>query len=97
MKMPIMAGTAALLLAACTDGLSPSVDPMRHGLQSPPDTCGAHLHASLIGQSIDRVPTSGRTIRIASDVDPITEEYRPGRINIFYEKEKRTIIGIRCF
>ena len=91
------AAIAPLLAVACNQTPDRLVDPARQGMQPPPDTCGAQRYAGLLGKSVAEAPAPGPDIRIASDVAPITEDYRPGRLNIFYDEATRKIVGIRCF
>lgn len=99
-----MRATVALLAAmgatACmtAPGASPRVGSDRIGLQTVPDTCGASSHAQLLGRSIDEVrqrPAIGNT-RIATDDGPITADFSPQRLNIFFNEQTRQIVGIRC-
>lgn len=87
----------ALLIAACGTSQPHQVDVGRHGLQPPPDTCGAGRYADLIGQDVSRAPSPAAQIRIASDKAPITEDHRPERLNIFYDESSGRIVGLRCF
>lgn len=88
---------ALLLSAGCAEQRGSRQDAQRHGVQPPPDTCGARAHAHLLGQSVERAPEPSPTIRIASDVDPVTEDHRPGRLNILYSGSTRRIVGVRCY
>ncbi|WP_206185294.1 hypothetical protein [Sphingosinicella sp. CPCC 101087] len=90
---------AAVLPMACASGESRPVDPARTGLQAQPDTCGAAAFGHLIGEprSAAPDPRERRDYRLASDRDPITEDFNPDRLNIFYDSRTGRIIGIRCF
>lgn len=87
------------MLGACTAAPERQIDPARLGLQPPPDTCGAGRYAALIGQPHSAAPDPKQLspYRLASDRDPITEDYNPARLNIFYDSKSGRIIGIRCF
>ena len=89
----------AIALAACTTAPGAAPDPGRVGLQPPPDTCGAARHAHLLGRPMSEAPPAGsmENYRLAAVDDPLTMDFNPQRLNIFYDRATGRIVGIRCF
>ena len=75
------------------------VDSQRVGFQADSDTCGATDRRHLLGLSRTEAPDPGAlsAYRLASTREPITEDLRPERLNIFYDAESNVIVGIKCF
>jgi hypothetical protein len=93
---------AFVLVAACASAPPappPAADPSRIGMQPPPDTCGAARYAHLIGRPMTEAPAAGSmpNYRLAALDDPLTMDYSPQRLNIFYDRATGRIVGIRCF
>lgn len=96
----VLALLTAMSAAACMTApvAAPRAGSDRIGLQPSPDTCGASSHAQLLGRSIDQVRqqlVSGDA-RIAAEDGPITADFSPRRLNIFFNQRTRRIVGIRC-
>ena len=89
---------AIIALAGCTTVPAPPADPHRVGLQEGEDGCGAHAYAALIGQPVGNAPqpAANRSVRIVGDGDPVTMDYSPQRLNIYYDKRSGRITGIKC-
>jgi len=90
------------VLAACAavpPGPPPGADPSRIGVQPPPDTCGAARYAHLLGRPMSEAPSAGSmpNYRLAAVDDPLTMDFNPERLNIFYDRNTGRIVGIRCF
>jgi hypothetical protein len=89
---------AFLILAGCATAPAAGADPSRLGLEPGSDTCNARSIAFLLGRSVSEAPRhlQGRGHRIAGLRAPITADYGPGRINIFFDERTQRIVGIRC-
>jgi hypothetical protein len=93
---------ACFALSACATVVPPpppGADPGRMGIQPPPDTCGASRYAHLIGRPMSEAPANGSrpNYRLAATDDPLTMDFSPQRLNIFYDRSTGRIVGIRCF
>jgi hypothetical protein len=62
------------------------------------DPCGASRYQSLVGRPRSAIPAepAGATWRIACTSCPITMDYSPARLNIFYDEETQIIEEVRC-
>lgn len=65
---------------------------------SPPDACGARDLQWLVGQPRSRipVPTDPTKRRVACTTCPVTMDYRPDRLNIFFDAETGIIKEVKC-
>lgn len=65
---------------------------------SPPDACGARDLQWLVGQPKSRipVPTDPSKRRVACTTCPVTMDYRPDRLNIFFDAETGVIKEVKC-
>ena len=65
---------------------------------SPPDACGARDLAWLVGQPRSRipVPTDPTKRRVACTTCPVTMDYRPDRLNIFFDAETGIVKEVKC-
>ena len=66
--------------------------------QPPPDACGARALAHLVGKNRSEipVPVNPGQRRVACTTCPITEDYSPWRLNIFYDARTGVITEVRC-
>ena len=89
---------AFLILAGCATAPAAGVDPSRLGVEPGSDTCNARSFAFLLGRLANEAPRhlQGRAHRIAGLRAPLTADYGPGRINIFFDERTERIVGIRC-
>ena len=62
------------------------------------DQCGASRYQWLLGRPRSAIPASpsGASWRIACTSCPITQDYSPARLNIFYDAETERIEEVRC-
>ena len=65
---------------------------------SQPDACGARDLQWLVGQPRSRipVPTDPSKRRVACTTCPVTMDYRPDRLNIFFDAETGIIKEVKC-
>ncbi|HEX8568394.1 MAG TPA: peptidase inhibitor I78 [Caulobacteraceae bacterium] len=66
--------------------------------QAPADACGAKALAHLVGKNRSEipVPVNPAQRRVACTTCPITEDYSPWRLNIFYDAKSGVITEVRC-
>ena len=62
------------------------------------DACGAASHAYLVGKNRSEIPipVDPAQRRVACSTCPLTEEFRPTRLNILYNTESGVIESVRC-
>lgn len=62
------------------------------------DQCGASAYQYLVGQPRSRIPAEpeGATWRVTCTGCPVTMDYNPERMNIFYDEETETVEEVRC-
>ena len=62
------------------------------------DRCGASRHQYLVGQPRSAIPAgpAGATWRVTCTSCPITMDYSPARLNIFYDEETQIVEEVRC-
>ena len=62
------------------------------------DECGARGHQSLVGKTASEIPAkpAGANWRIACTACPVTLDYRPDRLNIFFEEKTQVIQEVKC-
>lgn len=62
------------------------------------DQCGAADHQWLVGENRSRIPEEpeGATWRIACTSCPVTQDYSPERMNIFYDEETEIVASVSC-
>ncbi len=65
---------------------------------APRDACGAEALAHLVGKKRSEipVPVNPGQRRVACTTCPITEDYSPWRLNIFYDAATGLITEVRC-
>lgn len=63
-----------------------------------PDACGARDLQWLVGQPKSRipVPTEPSRRRVACTTCPVTMDYRPDRLNIFFDAETGIVKEVKC-
>ncbi len=94
-------------LAACAAAPSPPPAPPASIADAPtiplppparPDACGARDLQWLVGQPRSRipVPTDPSKRRVACTTCPVTMDYRPDRLNIFFDSETGVIKEVKC-
>ena len=64
----------------------------------PADACGARDLQWLVGQPKTRipVPTTPSKRRVACTTCPVTMDYRPDRLNIFFDAETGIVKEVKC-
>ncbi|MGH6924035.1 MAG: I78 family peptidase inhibitor [Propylenella sp.] len=62
------------------------------------DECGASNYQNLVGQPRSRIPEKPENAnwRIACTTCPVTMDYSPARMNIFYDEETDVIEEVKC-
>lgn len=65
---------------------------------APADACGARDLQWLVGQPRSRipVPTDPSKRRVACTTCPVTMDYRPDRLNIFFDAETGIVKEVKC-
>lgn len=80
----------------------PGAAPADNQIQPVPDAegdqCGASEYQHLVGQPRSRIPEApaGSTWRVTCTACPITMDYSPARLNIFYDEETGIVEEVRC-
>jgi hypothetical protein len=66
--------------------------------REPPDRCGAAALQSLIGKPRTEipVPVNPRLRRVACTTCPVTMDFNPERLNIFFDAETGVVKEVRC-
>ena len=98
--MKMILALAALVAAGCAPppaDVSPSVPPVPPDTAEP-DQCGAGAHQWLVGRQRSEIPPKplGANWRVACTTCPITMDYSPQRMNIFYEERSGIVREVRC-
>lgn len=62
------------------------------------DTCGRAEHASLVGRNRSEIPVFAQParVRVACASCPVTMDFNPARLNIFYNETSGVIEQVRC-
>lgn len=62
------------------------------------DSCGAAAHQTLIGKNKSEIPQApaGANWRVACTTCAVTLDYRPDRLNIFFDDKTGEIKQLRC-
>lgn len=83
------AAVFALAIAACA--APPSRD-------APPDQCGAREMQRLVGLPRSAIPATppGAVWRVTCTTCPVTMDYNPARLNIFYDNQTGVVREVRC-
>ncbi len=100
MRKVLLAGVAALMLAAChtTPAAEPTAPPQTAQQATDEDTCGMAAFRHLIGtpaSAIDQSTLPPRTRIITPDA-MVTQDFAPGRLNIFTGTDGK-VSSMRCF
>lgn len=63
-----------------------------------PDQCGATAMKYLVGKPRTEIPSSGDATkrRVTCNTCPVTRDYRPDRLNIFYEAQTGIVTDVNC-
>ncbi|MBX3483475.1 peptidase inhibitor I78 [Phenylobacterium sp.] len=64
----------------------------------PPDTCGAREHQDLVGRPRTEIPIplDPARQRVACTTCPMTMDFRPERLNFFFDAKTGLIQDVRC-
>ena len=98
---------AVLALSACAASPPPPVAPPPPISLTPtiplppppaPDSCGAKDLQWLVGQPRSRIPipTDPGKRRVACTTCPVTMDYNPSRLNIFFDAETGIVKEVKC-
>ena len=104
MKRIAIAILAVAALAGCSSKQEPRTEPPLPTLpqperpQSRSDQCGAHELAYLVGKPKSQipVPVDPSRRRVACTTCPVTMDYSPMRLNIFFDAETGVIKEVKC-
>jgi hypothetical protein len=111
MKAAAAAILLALAMAACSSApppqpqpepLSPTVSPTQPPHLAPTDpardACGAAPLQSLIGRPRSEipVPVDPSRQRVACATCPVTQDFRPDRLNFLFDAQTGLITQVRC-
>lgn len=95
----------ALALSACAsqpaDQQPPAEESGPHHpppSRDPPDRCGASEMQNLVGRPRTEipVPVNPGLRRVACTTCPVTMDFNPNRLNIFYDAETGVVKEVRC-
>jgi len=90
MRAGILAGGLALLSACAANPEVPAPAGMA-------DTCGAAGSQGLVGRNIAAVSfPADSNIRTACTTCAVTQDYRPDRMNVFFDQATGTIERVTC-
>lgn len=108
MKSLILALSATGLLAACApapvDGNTSPPTPGNNGGSTPapptdgPSRCRADQYQHYIGRNSSELPPrpANETWRVTCTTCPVTMDYSPSRLNIFYDDATGIIREVKC-
>ena len=95
-----------VMLAACTAPPAGSTAPQEKKVPMPstpsqpppPDSCGAAALQRLVGRPRSEIPPAppGSVRRVACTTCPVTMDYNPNRLNIFYNERTGIIERVSC-
>ena len=90
--LPVLAATG-LLAAACAP-VVPTPMPPDDG----PSQCRADQYQRFVGRHRSELPPEppGATWRVTCTTCPVTMDYSPSRLNIFYEQSSGIIREVKC-
>lgn len=94
-------GAAALILTGCAPVEAPQNPPPLnppHTISPDAGQCRAADYEYLIGRSRSQIPPqpAGANWRVTCTSCPVTMDYNPGRLNIFYEERSGVVREVRC-
>ena len=84
------------------DTPTPYVTPRPSSQPAPPrtaaDACGAAAHAYLVGKPRSEIPipVDPSSRRVACSTCPVTEDFRPTRLNILYDTQSGLVTSVAC-
>ena len=96
MKIQLLGLAATALLAA---GCAPMEDdPAPMPPDDGPAQCKAEQYQRFVGRNRSELPEkpAGETWRVTCTTCPVTMDYSPSRLNIFYEQSTGIIREVRC-
>jgi hypothetical protein len=107
---PVLAALSLAVLTSCATPPPPAPPPPppRPIAYNPPpiyapppinrDQCGAEPLQSLVGQPRTEipVPVNPATRRVACTTCPVTQDYNPRRLNIFFDEDTGLVREVRC-
>jgi len=90
--------TAAIVLTACVRVTPENPAPAPIGPGAEADQCRASQYQWLIGQPRSRIPPkpANATWRVTCTSCPVTMDYSPARLNIFYNQRTNVVESVRC-
>jgi len=93
-NLPVLAA-AGLLAAACAP-VDPGPMPMPP--EDGPSQCRADQYQRFVGRHRSELPPEppGATWRVTCTTCPVTMDYNPNRLNIFYEQSSGIIREVKC-
>jgi hypothetical protein len=98
--MKIATATLALgaFLAACAPPPDAGVDPGSGRPSSEPAPCRADRYQSYVGRNRSELPPKpmDETWRVTCTTCPVTMDYHPTRLNVFYEERTGVIREVKC-
>lgn len=94
MKTLILCLTASLLTAACAPVEEGDTIPPSDG----PGQCRADQYQRYVGRNRSELPPkpANETWRVTCTTCPVTMDYSPSRLNIFYEERTGIIREVKC-
>jgi len=94
MRTLMLCLAAAGLMAACARVDSGSAVPP----DGAPTQCKADQYRHLIGRNRSEIPATpaGQTWRVTCTTCPVTMDYNPNRLNIFYDEATGVIRRVEC-
>lgn len=89
--MRMLLAVLAMTAAACSSTAAPEAP-------EAPDQCRASDYQWLIGRKKSEIPAQppGATWRIACTTCPVTMDYSPRRMNIFFDERTQVIQQVKC-
>ncbi len=98
---------AVLTLSACASAPPPAPPPPQPVTEAPTvplpppppeDSCKAADFQYLVGRNKSEipVPTDPSKRRVACTTCPVTMDYRPDRLNIYFDAETGTVKEVKC-
>jgi hypothetical protein len=96
MKIPLPVLAAAGLLAGACAPVDPGPMPMPP--EDGPSQCRADQYQRFVGRHRSELPPEppGATWRVTCTTCPVTMDYNPSRLNIFYEQSSGIIRQVKC-
>lgn len=102
MKLPLIAAALALAAGGCAPGYGyPPGGPHGPGdPHGPPgaDMCHAGHYQYLVGRHRSEIPRppAGEQWRVTCTTCPVTMDYNPRRLNVFYDERSGMVREVRC-